>query len=169
MRRFNALLPVAMALLAGTTHTLPALAATFIVKTATDPAVANPANCTDHTSACSLRDALAAADAVPGPDTILVAASGDIRLRRPLEAQTTVEIIGNFGSVLGPQQGYSVVLLPDKFDDDGNGEFEDVTVLMPDYYSANGSNGALLTLGGPDRSYSKLMARENPTTFTSAV
>ena len=110
------------------------MADNFIVNSTADPDSGDPANCTGAASQCSLRDALAAADAGPNLDTIMFMVDDVIHLRGQLQAVHPVGIEGGSGTTLRVNQDYDVVVQPDRFDDDGNGIFEDVRVLHSTFW-----------------------------------
>ncbi len=126
-------LMIATTLLFGTAVPGAALAATFTVNSTADPDTGNPANCSGPAPDCSLRDALAAAEADAGFDTIVFAVSDTIYLRQRLAANHPVGIDGGGGTTLRVHQDYDVVIQPDRFDRDGNGVFDDIAVLRPEY------------------------------------
>jgi parallel beta-helix repeat protein len=125
------------------------LADQFMVDTASDPEAVDPANCLAGLPDCSIREALAAADLNPGMDSIVFDVDDTIHLSRKLTAYGPVGIDGGKGTAIRLQQEYEVVLLPDRFDDDKNGIYEDVEALQPGYFSVNGSERAMLNLHGP--------------------
>lgn len=125
------------------------LADHFTVNTAIDPDIVDPSNCTAGSQPCSLREALAAADLNPGMDTIAFDINDTIQLRKKLTAYGPVGIDGGKGTGIRLHQEYEVVIQPDRFDDDGNGVFDDIPVLQPTYFSVNGPARAMLELFGP--------------------
>ncbi len=66
--------------------TSTSFAETYTVNSTDDPQLVNPANCMTPMLACSLRDALAAADQSMLHDTVEFEIDGTIYLTRPLAA-----------------------------------------------------------------------------------
>jgi CSLREA domain-containing protein len=124
----------------------------FTVNSTADPALGDPLNCTAGAPACTLRDALAAADATPQPDSIAFSVSGTIYLGQALVATQPVTIDGGGNTVVRVAQGYSIAVLEDRpvF---GSGP---VPVLQPAYYSENAAVRAMLNLLGPGSAVSGL-------------
>ena len=123
---------------------LPAtgLASTFTVNTTTDPATPAPSNCTTEGAACSLRDALAAADLAPDHDQVVFDVDDTIYLTRSLVAQHPVTIDGGGVTTIRVHQGYNIAQLP-------YGESGDILpVLQPVYYSPPAGVRYLLSLYG---------------------
>ena len=90
----------------------PLLAATLTVTTPGDPDVPDGARCTAATANCSLRDALAAADATPAHDLIVFDVNDPIYLKRKLSAQTPVTLDGAGVTRIRIDQGYDILTLP---------------------------------------------------------
>jgi CSLREA domain-containing protein len=119
-------------------------AATFTVNTTADPQVVNAGNCTHALQACSLREALAAADQSALHDTIEFEIDGTIHLTRPLSAAQPVTIDGGEDkTVIRVHQGYNIVTLTDVFF-----PYEQVPVLQPTYYSVRSWARPMLALSG---------------------
>ena len=116
----------------------------FTVNSAADPLASDPLNCAAGSTDCTLRDALAAADATPLMDTIVFAVDETIYLQKALTANTPVAIDGGGDTVLRVHQGYSIATLPDRPVFGGG----DVQVLQPAYYSINSPRRAMLSLAG---------------------
>lgn len=120
-----------------------ALAKRYVVNRTDDPATVDSSRCTGtKASACSLRDALAAADETKNLDTVVFDIDGAIYLTRKLSVTSPVKLDG------GPQktrititQNYTVTVLEDVFTQ------QLLPTLQPDY----SSRGAILEMSG-DRS-----------------
>ena len=110
------------------------LADTFTVNSTDDPETGDAANCTGLAPDCSLRDALAAAEAYPDLDTIVFAVNDTIHLRKQLVANHPVGIEGGSGTTLRVHQDYEILMQLDRFDDNGDGVREVIQVLHPSFY-----------------------------------
>jgi parallel beta-helix repeat protein len=120
-----------------------AFANTFVVNDAGDRETGDPVNCPTQ---CFLRDALAAADATPGMDTILFLIDDTIFITKQLTAFSPVVIDGGPNRVtIRVAQGYTTKTLADRFR-----PYQPITVLQPEYYSVNSfdSPQAMLVLLG---------------------
>lgn len=124
-----------------------AWAQTYVVNDSSDPEDGTPGSCIDPASTdCTLRDALAAADATAGLDIIVFDVDSTIFIRKPLTAIQPVVIDGGAGkTIIRVDQGYYIKLLDDRpaF---GSGQ---VMVLQPTYYSQGGATHPMLALLGP--------------------
>lgn len=116
----------------------------FTVNSTDDPATGDPANCGAGLPGCTLRDALAAADATPAMDTIDFAVTETIYLNKALMATQPVTIDGGGTTTVRVNQGYTIVTLPDRpvFGNDL------VQVLQPTYFSTGSPPNAMLDLQG---------------------
>lgn len=135
-----------MFLIFGTALPAHVLAETFIVDNAADPNVGDAANCTAPAQPllCSLRDALAAADATPGLDAVVFAITDAIYLGSPLIVEQPVSIDGGTGTEIRVNQGYNVKILDDVFK-----PFGPRLTLQPTYFSLKGaSSRPMLRLRG---------------------
>lgn len=111
LKKLSTLVPAFV--LATTTSSL--LAETFTVTSPADPVTPQATNCSAAASACTLRDALAAADSTAEPDRIVFDIDEPIYLTRRLTAQTPVRIEGGKNTQLRVHQGYTIATLPDRF------------------------------------------------------
>lgn len=121
---------------------LTGMAATFTVNTETDPVTPASANCTTPGAACSLRDALAAADMAPDHDQVLFDVKDTIYLTRALVAAHPVTIDGGGKAQVRVHQGYNIAQLP--FGESG----DLLPTLQPVYYSPAAGSRYMLSLYG---------------------
>jgi CSLREA domain-containing protein len=129
-------------------------AATFTVTSTDDPVVVDINNCTSPNLACSLREALAAADADTSSDIVVFDVDDTIHLTRMLVVSQPVTIDGGGDTVVRVHQGYDVTRLPDRNSNPatpglcGKMNCPDLRVLQPTYYSENGPNRPMIELYG---------------------
>lgn len=102
----------------------------FTVNSTADPAFGDPLNCGAGAPACTLRDALAAADQTALHDTVVFAVESPIYLARQLVVEEPVTIDGGGGTTVRVHQGYTVLTLPDVF-----GDHDPIQVVQPVYIS----------------------------------
>ena len=119
-------------------------ASQFTVTSTGDPATGNPDACAVGSAACTLRDALAAADLTAEVDGIGFAVSEPIFLRKALTATQAVTIDGGGSTTIRVDQGYNIKTLLDRpvFGNDN------VQVLQPPYFSVGQPNRPMLELIG---------------------
>lgn len=129
-------------------------ATTYTVTSTEDPEVADPANCTSPGPACTLRDALAAADLDPDHDVVVFDVGDTIYLKQKLIVQSPVTIDGGGTATVRVDQGYVITVLPDRNDNPATPGLcgllvcPDLPVLQPTYSSEGGSNRPMLEMYG---------------------
>lgn len=130
------------------------LADQFTVDTTIDPDFVDASNCMYASGACSLRDALAAADETPGDDNVDFDVDDTIYLTRKLTVNEKVTIDGGDGTIVRVDQGYEIKTLPDRQANPtrpglcGEMVCPDLPVLQPVYRAEGNGARAMLELRG---------------------
>jgi CSLREA domain-containing protein len=139
---------VALILFAGLSGHL--FAGTFTVTSTDDPEFIDTSNCLSPNLACSLREALAAADLTSEPDVVVFKVDGPIHLTRMVTVANPVIIDGGGETIVRVHQGYEITTLEDRNDDPSTpglcGELvcPELPVLQPTFFSVRGPNRPML-------------------------